>query len=147
MKHAPLLATLALLGACAGQPAQPVDVTSRSIQAFRDICLHNAPDFAGSIASAKAYGITETKDLGFMTAGFSADKSMSMQLKPGKECVVTTPEQTDNSLTRQLLSAVAARANSPMPRSVPTRFVLAGQSFIVMHDRRGGEAFVLLKAN
>lgn len=146
MKHAPLLATVALLSACAGQPVEPIDVTSRSIQAFRDICLNNAPEFAGSMASAKAYGITETEDLGFMTMGFSADKSMSMQLKPGNECVVTTPQQNDDSLTRQLLSAVAASAKSPVPRSVPAKFVLAGQTFIVMHDRRGGEAFVLLKA-
>lgn len=149
MKPLYLAAAAALLSACTSQPSGPVApiaVTSTSIQAFRDICLKNAPDFAGSIAAAKAYGVTEFEDLGFMTAGFNADKSLSVQLKPGVECVVTTENQKDDSLTRQFLSVVAESANSPTPRSVPVKFVLAGQTFIAMHDRRGGEAFVLLKA-
>ncbi len=146
MKLLYLAAAAALLSACASQPSGPVAVTSTSIQAFRDICLKNAPDFAGSIAAAKAYGVTELEDLGFMTAGFNGDKSLSVQLKPGVECVVTTENQKDDSLTRQFLSVVAESANSPTPRSVPVKFVLAGQTFIAMHDRRGGEAFVLLKA-
>lgn len=146
MKLLYLAAAAALLSACASQPSGPVTVTSTSIQAFRDICLKNAPDFAGSIAAAKAYGVTELEDLGFMSAGFNGDKSLSVQLKPGAECVVTTENQKDDSLTRQFLSVVAESANSPTPRSVPVKFVLAGQTFIAMHDRRGGEAFVLLKA-
>ena len=146
MKLLYLAAAAPLLSACASQPSGPVAVTSTSIQAFRDICLKNAPDFAGSSAAAKAYGVTELEDLGFMTAGFNGDKSLSVQLKPGVECVVTTENQKDDSLTRQFLSVVAESANSPTPRSVPVKFVLAGQTFIAMHDRHGGEAFVLLKA-
>ena len=94
---------------------------------------------------ARQHGVTEMTDMGFATIGFNADKSLSIQVKVSHECVVTSEAQEDDTLTRQLLSAAAINAGTTVPRKVPVKLMIAGQPFILMHDREGGEAFVMLK--
>lgn len=146
MKKLALLTSVTLLSACAGMGTQPpVPVTAEAVQAFRDICLRTAPSFAEAHSVARQHGIEDLTDMGFATVGFNADKSLSIQVKVSHECVVTSEAQEDDSLTRQLLSAAAINAGTTVPRKVPVRMMIAGQPFILMHDREGGEAFVMLK--
>lgn len=146
MNKLTLLACCGLLGACANLGSQPpVPVTSPVVQAFRDICLQTAPSFAEAQRIARQHGITEMTDMGFATIGFNADKSLSIQVKASHECVVTSEPQQDDTLTLQLLSAAAINAGTTVPRKVPVKMMIAGQPFILMHDREGGEAFVMLK--
>lgn len=147
MKKFALLVSCSFLGACANFGSQPpVPITSPVVQAFRDICLQTAPSFAEAHRVARQHGVTEMTDMGFATVGFNADKSLSIQVKVSHECVVTSEAQEDDSLTRQLLSAAAINAGTTVPRKVPVRMMIAGQPFILMHDREGGEAFVMLKS-
>lgn len=146
MKKLVLLTSVTLLSACAGMGTQPpVPVTSKAVQAFRDICLKTAPSFAEAHSVAPQHGIEDLTEMGFATVGFNADKSLGLQVKASRECVITTDSQQDDSLTRQLLSAAAESAGTEVPRSVPAKLLIAGQPFIIMHDRKGGEAFVMLK--
>ena len=146
MKKLALLASFTLLGACANLGSQPpVPVTSKAVQAFRDICLQTAPSFAEAQGVARQHGVTELTDMGFASIGFNPDKSLGIQVKASHECVVTSEAQQDATLTRQLLTAAAVKAGTTIPRTVPVKMRIAGQDFILMHDREGGEAFVLLK--
>lgn len=146
MKKLAVLVSCALLGACANLGSQPpVPVTSPVVQAFRDICLQTAPSFAEAHRVARQHGITEMTDMGFAIIGFNADKSLSMQVKVSHECVVTSETQQDDTLTSQLLTAAAVSAGTTVPRKVPVKMMIAGQPFILMHDREGGEALVMLK--
>ena len=146
MKPFGLLVSVGLLGACANMGSQPpVPVTSPVVQAFRDICLQTAPSFAEAHRVARQHGVTEMTDMGFATIGFNADKSLGIQVKVSHECVVTSEPQQDETLTSQLLTAAAVNAGTTVPRKVPVRIMIAGQPFILMHDRVGGEAFVMLK--
>ncbi|MDR8014807.1 hypothetical protein [Ectopseudomonas guguanensis] len=146
MKKLASLVGCGLLGACANLGSQPpVPVTSPVVQAFRDICLQTAPSFAEAHSVARQHGITEMTDMGFATVGFNADKSLSIQVKVSHECVVTSEPQQDETLTRQLLTAAAVNAGTTVPRRVPVKMMIAGQPFILTHDRQGGEAFVMMK--
>lgn len=139
-----LSSLLVLTGCAASTPNVPVPVTSKAIEAFTDICLKTAPSFAGSAEAAKRYGIDDLQDMGFTRIGFTADKNLAVQLS-AKECVVTTPSQSDSTLTRQLLSAVQPYAQSAVADRVPSKVSLQGTHFILQHDRNGGEAYVLLR--
>lgn len=146
MKKLALLVSCSLLGACANLGSQPpVPVTSPLVQAFRDICLQTAPSFAEAHRVARQHGITEMTDMGFATVGFNANKSLGIQVKVSHECVVTGESQQDDTLTSQMLSAAAVNAGTTVPRKAPVKMVIAGQRFILMHDRQDGEAFVMLK--
>ncbi|AVO54357.1 hypothetical protein [Ectopseudomonas mendocina] len=146
MKKFALLFSCSLLGACANFGSQPpVPITSPVVQAFRDICLQTAPSFAEAHRVARQHGITEMTDMGFATIGFNADKSLSIQVKVSHECVVTSEPQQDATLTSQLLTAAAVNAGTTVPRKTPAKMMIAGQPFILMHDREGGEAFLMLK--
>lgn len=141
------LSSLLLLAGCAAStPNAPIPVKSKAIEAFTDICLKTAPSFAGSAEAAKRYGIDDLQDMGFTRIGFTADKNLAVQLS-AKECVVTTPSQSDNSLTRQLLSAVQPYSQTAVADRVPSKVSLQGANFILQHDRNGGEAYVLLRNN
>ncbi len=150
MKRTFLIAAVALVAACSNQgpvipPVTSNDTPSAAIQTFREICLKTAPDFSRAATAAKAVGV-EVGDMGFMVAGFKADKSLGVQIQAGKECVVTTPSQRDESLTRQLLDAARDLSSTPVAQTSPAKITLDGQVFILAHDRAGGEAYVLLKA-
>ncbi|NBF04622.1 hypothetical protein GV819_20275 [Pseudomonas sp. Fl5BN2] len=145
-----LLASLALLSACSSVPREinrEPTITSPGILAFRDICLKSAPSFAGAETAARAHGIAELSDAGFAKMGMNQDQTLGVQVQLNKECAVTTPNQNDSSLTQQFLSTAGKFSSTPVAQSVPARITLDGQAFILMHDRRGGEAYVLLKAH
>lgn len=150
MKNIYLIGTMVVISACSSTNSRPVSVTSNgtpssAIQAFRDICLKTAPDFSNAVSAAKAHGIADVTDLGFMVMGLTADRNMSIQIKAGEECALTTPSQQDDSLTRQLLDAGRELSSTPVGKTSPVKITLAGQVFILAHDRRDGEAYVLLK--
>ena len=113
---------------------------SPTIEAFRDICLANAPSFAGSAAAAKAFGIGEVQDLGFMSLGSRSDNSLAVQITAGSECVITTPSQSVN-LGPQFASLIPGASAA----SFPVAARIGSETFVFMHDRSGGEAFVMLK--
>lgn len=119
-----------------------VDIPT-SLKAFRDICLKNAPDFKNGEQAAKEYGIKAFEDFTFMKAGFTGDRSMSVQLQD-KECAITTDPQTDKQLTQQFLQTVNTYAGTTLT-GVPAKITVNGQTYIITHDRKGGEAFVMLK--
>jgi hypothetical protein len=121
-----------------------ISTQSKAVEAFTDICLKTAPSFTGDAEAAKRFGIVETQDMGFTRIGFNADKSLAVQLSE-KECVVTTPSQRDDSLTQQLLAAAGKVSETPTAQSVPTKVTIGGSTFLLHHDRRGGEAYVLLR--
>ncbi|MCE4057191.1 hypothetical protein [Pseudomonas sp. Au-Pse12] len=146
---ATLLAALALLSACSSVTRdikQEPTITSAGILAFRDICLKSAPTFAGAETAARNHGISELSDAGFAKMGMNQDQTLGVQVQANKECAITTPSQNDSSLTQQFLSMAGKFSSTPLAQSVPTKITLDGQTFILMHDRRGGEAYVLLKA-
>lgn len=139
--------SLLTLSACNTAPsAKPtgINIHSRAVEAFADICLKTAPSFTGDADAAKRFGIAETQDMGFTRIGFNADKSLAVQLSE-KECVVTTPSQRDDSLTQQLLAAAGQVSQTPVAQGVPTKVTIGGSIFILHHDRRDGEAYVLLR--
>lgn len=134
------------------QNAVPTAEISRSevamaIRAFEDVCLKTAPSFSGAAQAAATFGIVDLTDAGFMKTGFNKDQSLGVQIKANNECAVTTPSQRDNTLTRQLLQVVSQHAAAPQSNQVPTKVIIKGIPFIFQHDRDGGEAFVMLKAN
>ena len=78
--------------------------------------------------------------------GFNRDQSLSVQIKEGIECAITTPTQSDRTLTKTFMQSVARAANASPAAKVPFRADISGQTFIFQHDRSGGEAYVMLKA-
>ena len=136
------LSSLLVLASCStATPSVSTPVTSKAIEAFVDICLKTAPSFAGSAEAAKRFGINDLQDMGFTRI---ADKNLSVQLSE-KECVVTTPKQPDDSLTRQLLSAAQTYSQTSLADRVPSKVRIQDNNFILQHDRNGGEAYVLLR--
>ncbi len=150
MRYVLPVIAVTVLTACATNPsatnsvASPTE-TSMAIQAFTDICLKTAPSFSGAAKAAAAYGITDIADAGFMRMGFTKDQSLGVQIKGGKECVITTADQRDRTLTKQFLQAVSQHSGSSVPQSVPVRAKIGNEVYIFQHDRKGGEAFVMLK--
>lgn len=127
-------------------PAE-IEVSAPSLKAFRDICLESAPSFSTAEQAAIAHGITDIMDMEFTKAGFNSDKSLGVQIKAGKECVVTTPSQQDSTLTTQFLKVVTPFSSNPVVQQVPSKVTIENKTFIIMHDRNGGEAFVMLNPN
>ncbi|OYU10398.1 MAG: hypothetical protein CFE38_17910 [Comamonadaceae bacterium PBBC1] len=153
MKFAYVLISFSiLLSSCANNKAVTIVQTQsieplEAIKAFEAICLKTAPSFSGAAQVATAFGITAITNLGFMKMGFNKDQSMGIQIKSDKECVITTPSQRINGLTTQFLGAVSRYANAPSLDKVPSKVNINGVPFIFHHDRKGGEAYVMLKAN
>ena len=77
--------------------------------------------------------------------GMNEDQSLGVQIQANKECAITTPSQNDSSLTLQFLSSAGKFSSTPLGTQVPVKITLDQQTFILMHDRRGGEAYVMLK--
>ncbi len=117
----------------------------QAIMAFEDVCLKTAPSFIGAAKTVSKYGISELTDAGFMKMGFNKDKSLGVQIKENKECVITTPQQRRRGLSMQFLQTVGRYATGITPGKMPVSGNIGGSEFIFGHDRRGGEAFVMLK--
>lgn len=115
-----------------------------AVAAFKDVCLASAPTFATAAAKAKRYGV---KDADQQFGGMTDDHSMSVQIKPKKECAVTSENRSDRTLHAQFLRVIAASgAEVPKDAKAGQPFVatIKGKRFIFQHDRRGGEAYVML---
>ncbi|MDQ0015373.1 hypothetical protein J2W23_003773 [Variovorax boronicumulans] len=151
MKSFSLLLAVATLAGCTfGNRSAAVDPSPSSppqaISAFEEICLKTAPTFARAASAAGAFGVTEFMSLGPAKMGFNRNQSLGVQIAEGLECTITTPTQSDKSLTTNFLQSVARTANASPAANVPFRADIAGQTFIFQHDRSGGEAYVMLKA-
>jgi hypothetical protein len=152
MKFIPFTIILLALSACVSNKAMPDRAIQNSepntsLMAFEEVCIKTAPSFSAAKAAAAKYGITDIEDMGFMHSGMSKDKSIGVQIKPNNECVITTPSQKAFSLTREFLQVVSRNSNTAPSTKVPTKAQIGGAMFIFHHDRKGGEAFVMLKAN
>jgi hypothetical protein len=108
---------------------------------FRDVCLGSAPSFAAGVAVAKKYGVEVVGGL-----GMSEDHSLGVQIKPGKECAVTTEARPGSVVRTQFLQIVSAAAAAPIDQntSIPFAARVGGQNSIFHHDRKGGEAYVII---
>lgn len=149
MKKLICVISFSALSACSSVPTEtsataPISITSEAIIAFNEICLKTAPSFSGAADVAKKFDINKLEDMGFMKMGGNADNSLSIQVQ-SNQCTVTTPSKSDNSLTAQFLALIGKTSNLPTPKMVPAKVVINNQNYIVMHDRKGGEAFVIMK--
>ena len=149
MKHAILLIIAAGLTACASNT--PVSTTNASagevaevVKVFESVCLKTAPSFAEATQAAKNFGITDINDVGFMKMGSNKDKSLGVQISENKECVVTTSSQHNRTLTKQFLQMIGQYSSTPPANQVPMKATINDVPFIFQHDRRGGEALVML---
>ncbi len=143
----PLLIISGLLASCGSQQYQdkaPIE-TPREIKAFIDICIKESPSFINSERKADLYGISNLISLGEGKLGFNNDQSLGVQIKPNKECVITTPSQNKKHLTSKFMQAISNEIESSTPKRVPFKATVNGQAFIFTHNRRGGEAYVMLK--
>ena len=122
----------------------PAESKKRSpgLDAFADICLASAADFTSAAEKAAAYGI-ELMDVGSMKVGTTQDQSLAAQIKVNS-CTVTTPSQRNSKLEEEFRALVAEFTGSTVATAVPFKVQIGGRNFVVMHDRRDGEAFVLL---
>lgn len=147
MRYLPATAMLCLLCACASNPANQGSSSNPpvAVRAFRDICLKTAPSFSQAEQEAKAYGVGELSDAGFMKLGFNRDQSLSVQVSADKECTVTTPGKHDSNLTAHFLATISQHLGTRLPQSVPVKARIGDDIFIFHHDREGGEAFVMMK--
>lgn len=115
-----------------------------AIAAFKDVCLASAPTFATAAAKAKRYGV---KDADQQFGGMTEDGSMSVQVKPKKECAVTSENRSDPTLYAQFLRVIASSGvDAPQGGKSGKPFVatIKGKRFVFQHDRRGGEAYVMI---
>jgi len=138
---------MAVCTASAAAPPVASGKTDIAIKAFKDLCLKTAPSFTAGISGAKRYGVTDFDDLNGGKDGMTKDHSMSVQIKPGRECAITSPNRADPTLHQQFLRAVAEFAdNVPMNDKPNQPFVatIKGKRFIFQHDRNGGEAYVMI---
>jgi hypothetical protein len=154
-----LISAAALLGGCdttrpppdaATVPPPPEEtgkVSNESrdvgIRAFHDICLATAPSFAGVPEAAKAYGVNGVAADRDSTE-MSKDRKITVQLKPGNECAVTTDSRPDGTVDKQFLAAVIAATGSKA-RQVPLAGRIGGSRFVFQHDRTAGEAYLMVK--
>ncbi|MDO5653853.1 MAG: hypothetical protein Q4G39_07090 [Brachymonas sp.] len=141
---------LLALGGCA-KPLAPV-VTQLPpelppvIQAFADICIKAAPDFAAAAKAAEAYSIQSKADAAGVLTGTSMDKTLNLQIKPGKECVISTIKQPNTDLTQKFLRSVSYFTNERVPHTLPAKIMVNKELFIFHHDRKNAETFVMMKA-
>lgn len=113
------------------------------LRAFQDLCLEQAPTFAGSVAAAAAFGITGFQDFSVFKLGQDPATGLSVQVAPGKECTVTAPAQPGPQLHDDLilmLEVAKDRNRSGYP--IPT-VVIDGVTYFIRHDRDGGETLVM----
>lgn len=127
-----------------GGPPVPTE-TVAGIQAFEAVCLKTAPSFGGAVEAAESFGIGRWIDSPMGRIGMTQDQRLGAQIKPGIECVITTPTQDGPAAAQQFGLAVARATGGRVPGRFPVAIVLRGQPFIFHHDRDGGEAFLMLK--
>jgi hypothetical protein len=104
--------------------------------------LANAADFTKAAEKAAAYGI-ELMDVGSMKVGTTQDRSLTAKIRVNS-CTITTPGQGNRKLGEEFRALVAEFTGSMVATAVPFKVQIGDRNFVVMHDRRDGEAFVLL---
>ncbi|MDQ0391776.1 hypothetical protein [Labrys monachus] len=146
----PFAATVVL--ACAlASPALASDaaVTDKALIAFRDVCLATAPSFDKAMAAARKFGVKPQMDLGAGMVGMAPGNAFSVQVRARKECAVTAESDPDPGLDAQFRGVVAEagglKADSLAPGR-PITLTLHGRTYVVRHDRRGAEAYVIIDA-
>jgi hypothetical protein len=84
-----------------------------------------------------------TDAIGWM--GDTADGSLSVQIKPNKECATTSENKSDSSLQKQFTQVVAEVTDSAPAEANAAAFLgtIHGHRYIFLHDRKGGEAYVM----
>ncbi len=130
--------------------AQSGAVTDKAVMLFRDACLATVPSFDKAMAAAKKYGVKPQMDLGASVVGMAPDGSFSLQVRGKKECAVTAESSAGTGVAEQFASVVAQVAGvsaSSLSAGGPLRVTLQGQSYVVRHDRKGGEAYVIMNAS
>lgn len=138
------LATPQITAAAPVEAGKGVDV---AITAFKEVCLRSAPSFAAASAKAKRYGIKKLVTFGNAAMGMTDDKSLSVQIEPNRECSVTSPNRSNPALHAQFLRAIGEFADkTPQANKAGTPFpgMVKGHRFVFQHDRKGGEAYVML---
>ncbi|CAM5763884.1 hypothetical protein LMIY3S_00961 [Labrys miyagiensis] len=128
-------------------PAQPV--TDKAVLLFRDACLATAPSFEKAMAAAKKYGVKPQMDLGASTVGMAPDGAFSLQVRGRKECAVTAESSPGPDVAEQFRSVVAQAAGvsaASLAGADPIKVTLRGQTYVLRHDRKGGEAYVIMAA-
>jgi hypothetical protein len=141
MKLNPMVLLLLIAGGSSAVAAAE-EQTPAGVDAFLRICLDNAPTFANAAAAAASFGIKEFTETSVNKIGASDDGALTVQIKAGRQCVVTTPHQANPELTAQLLRAGGKQSGSAVPARVPAKLEIGGKTVIVMHDRVEGEAFL-----
>ena len=123
------------------------------VQKFSAICLANLPDLGteGTKEAALANQINFKDEYGRL-GGFSEDFAYGVQLKPGKECVVTSVDIDDvEAVTNAFKAALESKFNSLKTKSSKGSIVYRSNAkmdkrkFILAHDTDGGEALVILR--
>ncbi|WP_230969242.1 hypothetical protein [Nitrogeniibacter aestuarii] len=118
-----------------------------ALEAFEKICLEFAPSFEGSQQASRAAGINDFfEDSAVKKMGFNNGHSLGVQIELNKECVITTPESKNRTLTQRFIQTIARHATEKPALTMPTSAKLGGTTFIFLHDRSRGEAYVMLKA-
>jgi hypothetical protein len=124
-----------------------VAVTSASydvgVRAFQTVCIATAPSFDKAPDAAKSFGVSGLTP-GKVSMEMSEDEKISVQLKPGKECAVTTEKRPGDAVAKQFVSAVATAAGAD-GKQMPLLGYVGGSAFMFLHDRNGGEAYVMMR--
>jgi hypothetical protein len=131
-------------------PARAQAVTDKAVLVFRDACLATAPAFDKALAAAKRYGVKAQMDLGASVVGMAPDGSFSLQVRGKRECAVTAEANPDPAVAAQFASVVAQATGKPVAGlggGAPVTITLRGKTYVVRHDRKGGEAYVLMDAS
>lgn len=147
-----VLAVLALAGCATNNSATAPDASttevSEAIRAFEEVCLKTAPTFSlPDVANAAAaFGIVAQPDDGFFRKmGANKDESLGFIIEENKECwIITTPQPTD-TLTKEFLQMVRRHSGTVPSKGVPITATVRGNTFIFDHDRRFGEAFIMVR--
>jgi hypothetical protein len=113
------------------------------VRAFQDVCIATAPSFVDAPTAAKAFGLSGLK-AGEDGVAMSKDQKISVQLKPGTECAVSTQGRPGDTVGNQFLRAIVA-ATGTKGKELPLLGKIGGSSFIFQHDRTGGEAYAMVK--
>lgn len=140
-----------MLGSAAGlsasSPATAGDITDKAVMLFREACLATAPAFDKAMTVAKKHGIKPQMDLGASLVGMAPDGSYSLQVRGKKECAVTAEKSAGPAVAEQFRNVVGAAAGVPaasLASEGPIQITMRGQTYVVRHDRKGGEAYVIM---
>ncbi len=144
---------LGLLGGMSAAPAPAAaedSATDVGIRAFKEICLASAPSFANGAQLAKKYGVETWLPLGKEKMGMTKDHSLSVQIKPSRECAITTPTRPGATVHTQFMKAITS-ATKPAAITKETSFrfsgIIGGKKYVFGHIRHDGEAYVMSPKN